>query len=36
MNKTSECFSLIHVDVWGPYHVPSSFGAIYFLMIVDD
>ena len=35
-NKTSECFSLIHVDVWGPYRVPSSCGAVYFLTIVDD
>ncbi|CAA7027675.1 unnamed protein product [Microthlaspi erraticum] len=36
LNKTTECFSLIHVDVWGPYRVPSSSGAVYFLTIVDD
>ena len=36
MNKTTECFSLIHVDVWGPYRVHSSCGAVYFLTIVDD
>ena len=36
MNKTSKCFELIHVDVWGPYRVPSSCGAAYFLTIVDD
>ena len=36
MNKTTDCFSLIHVDVWGPYRVPSSCGAVYFLTIVDD
>ena len=36
MNKTKDCFSLIHVDVWGPYRVPSSCGAVYFLTIVDD
>ncbi|XP_019086715.1 PREDICTED: uncharacterized protein LOC109127039 [Camelina sativa] len=36
INKASECFSLIHVDVWGPYRVPSSSGANYFLTIVDD
>ncbi|CAA7060014.1 unnamed protein product [Microthlaspi erraticum] len=36
LNKTKECFSLIHVDVWGPYRVPSSTGAVYFLTIVDD
>lgn len=29
-NKVSDCFSLIHVDVWGPYRIPSSCGAIYF------
>jgi len=36
INKSSECFSLIHCDVWGPYRVPSSCGAVYFLTIVDD
>ena len=36
MNKTTDCFSLIHVDVWGPYRIPSSCGAVYFLTIVDD
>ena len=35
-NKSEECFSLIHVDVWGPYRVPSTCGAVYFLTIVDD
>lgn len=35
-NKASECFSLIHCDVWGPYRTPSSSGAHYFLTIVDD
>ncbi|KAG7536483.1 GAG-pre-integrase domain [Arabidopsis suecica] len=36
INKSTECFSLIHCDVWGPYRVPSSCGAVYFLTIVDD
>nr|AAD19784.1 putative retroelement pol polyprotein [Arabidopsis thaliana] len=36
INKTEECFSLIHCDVWGPYRVPASCGAVYFLTIVDD
>ena len=36
INKTSKCFELIHVDVWGPYRVPSSCGAVYFLTVVDD
>ena len=35
-NKTTKCFELIHVDVWGPYRVLSSSGAVYFLTIVDD
>lgn len=36
LNETTDCFSLIHVDIWGPYRVPSSCGAVYFLTIVDD
>ena len=36
INKTVDCFSLIHCDVWGPYIVPSTCGAVYFLTIVDD
>ena len=35
-NKTTECFELIHCDVWGPYRTRSSSGAVYFLTIVDD
>lgn len=34
--NTIECFSLLHCDVWGPYRVSSSCGAVYFLTIVDD
>ncbi|XP_010463099.1 PREDICTED: uncharacterized protein LOC104743749 [Camelina sativa] len=36
LNKTTDCFSMIHCDVWGPYRVSSSCGAIYFLTVVDD
>ena len=36
INKSDDCFSLIHVDVWGPYSIPLSCGAVYFLTIVDD
>ena len=36
LNKAEAPFSLIHCDVWGPYHTPSSSGANYFLTIVDD
>jgi len=35
-NKAMDCFSLIHVDVWRPYRVSASCGAVYFLTIVDD
>jgi len=36
LNKSLECFSLIHCVFWGPYRVPSSCSAVYFLTIVDD
>ena len=29
-------FDLIYCDIWGPYRVPSTCGAHYFLSIVDD
>jgi len=32
----SELFSLIHVDIWGPYHMVNHDGSRYFLTIVDD
>lgn len=35
-NKTTECFELIHIDVWGPYRLQASNGAFYFLTMVDD
>ena len=35
-NKSLGSFDLIHTDLWGPYRVPSSCGAVYFLTIVDD
>jgi len=35
--RSEFCFDLIHIDIWGGYHVPSSSsGAQYFLTIVDD
>lgn len=36
--KTSNCFDLIHCDIWGKYRRPSLTltGANYFLTIVDD
>ena len=33
---SSHCFELIHVDIWGPFSIPSNNGSRYFLTIVDD
>lgn len=35
-NVAPDIFQLIHCDLWGPYRIPSSCGARYFLTIVDD
>ena len=35
-SKSAKCFDFIHVDIWGPFGVPSVFGHKYFLTIVDD
>ena len=35
-NAANEIFDLIHCDLWGPYRVPSSSNASYFLIIIDD
>ena len=29
-SKANEIFELIHCDIWGAYHVPSTCGAHYF------
>lgn len=34
--KTSSLGDLIHLDVWGPYKVPTIEGYRYFLTVVDD
>ncbi|CAL1377952.1 unnamed protein product [Linum trigynum] len=34
--KTTSCFELIHVDIWGSYKTTSMSGAHYFLTVVDD
>lgn len=36
INKSSEIFELIHVDLWGPYRTQSLCGSYYFLTVVDD
>lgn len=35
-SRALRCFELIYCDLWGPYSVPSSSGARYFLTLVDD
>ncbi|CAN1217084.1 Retrovirus-related Pol polyprotein from transposon TNT 1-94 [Linum perenne] len=30
------CFDLVHMDIWGPYSVPTLNGQRYFLTVVDD
>ena len=32
----STVFELLHLDVWGPYHMASTHGCKFFLTIVDD
>ena len=36
-NKICACaFDLVHMDVWGPYSIPTLDGYKYFLTIMDD
>ena len=35
-NMFSSAFYLIHVDIWGPYSIPTHDGYKYFLTMVDD
>ena len=35
-NKATKCFEIIHCNLWGKYHMPSSCGATDFLTLVDD
>ncbi len=35
-NLYSFPFDLVHIDIWGPYHVPTIEGYRYFLTLVDD
>ncbi|KAK4411317.1 Retrovirus-related Pol polyprotein from transposon RE2 [Sesamum angolense] len=34
--KTTQPFEMLHMDLWGPYHLSSLSGCHYFLSIVDD
>ncbi|XP_019192727.1 PREDICTED: uncharacterized protein LOC109187024 [Ipomoea nil] len=33
---SSHCFDLVHIDIWGPFHVATIYGHKYFLTLVDD
>lgn len=35
-SHVSECFHLIHIDIWGPYKVSINGNFRYFLTIMDD
>lgn len=35
-STTQHCFDLVHVDIWGPYKIPSLSGAKFLLTLVDD
>ena len=35
-SKATTRFEIIHCDLWGKYHIPSSYGATYVLTHVDD
>ncbi|GAB2265073.1 hypothetical protein Dimus_037799 [Dionaea muscipula] len=35
-HKVDNIFDLIHIDIWGPFHIHSVEGFRYFLTIVDD
>lgn len=34
--RTTTCFELIHMDLLGPYKIPTFDGNKYFLAVVDD
>ena len=36
VTKSVHTFDLIHIDIWGPISIPSSFGHRYFLTIFHD
>ena len=35
-NKAEHSFELIHCNIWGPYRIPASCDARYFLTLIDD
>ena len=35
-NLSHSIFDLVYIDIWGPFHVPTSFGHRIFSHQVDD
>ena len=35
-NLSTSAFDILHVDIWGPYFVPTTHGHKYFLTLIDD
>ena len=35
-SSSQNYFQLLHMDIWGPFTIPSQNGSHYFLTIVDD
>lgn len=35
-SRASKAFDLLHMDIWGPYSIPSVHNHRYFLTVVDD
>ena len=36
VTRSSKNFELLHIDIWGPFSIPSHNGSRFFLTIVDD
>ena len=36
LTRSTHCFNLIHVNIWGPFSIPSRNGSRFFLTIIDD
>ena len=36
VSRASHPFALLHADLWGPTSIPSTTGARYFILFVDD
>lgn len=36
ITSSKACFELLHMDIWGPFSIPTLQGEQYFLTLVDD